>query len=316
LEYDGAIIDTAIHFVLKTDKPQTNIDNLRENVGESAVELLFRRYLSEKQIPHAMKSPVSFAAPDTYQVSLGGRRCIIVNRLVTRRNKISAFSQADNYLLNTDVVVLPGNQKDYYHDDDLFIFTYLAGVVTRSQQDLQKAYDSGQPLSLFISFPEKFSNPLTWGALGEIVLKADTTSPITIILSGLNSAREKIQNEIVLSPKSRTSLSGNKYYALNYMGTSAIPYGRIGVHASALGETVLIGQYQWGNLQIYGKRIYLAGYLSVGELEEKARYLHYEDKLGHQNSPGKTLTFPLNHLHPLNKLFEKAVSWEISKKNT
>ncbi|MEK6221993.1 MAG: hypothetical protein N2D54_07065, partial [Chloroflexota bacterium] len=61
LEYDGAIIDTAIHFVLQTDKPQRNIDALWENVGESAVELLFRRYLSEKQIPHAMKSPVSFA---------------------------------------------------------------------------------------------------------------------------------------------------------------------------------------------------------------------------------------------------------------
>jgi hypothetical protein len=315
LEYDGALIDSAIHFVLQTDSPFTDVDALRELVGESAVELLFRRYLSKNKIPHAMKAPVSFVTPDHYQVSMGGRRCIIVNRLVNRRKQISTFNQDDNYILNTDVVVLTHNQKDYYHDDDLYIFTYLAGVVTRSYQDLQKAHDAGQPLSLFSPFPEKFANPGTWGALGEIALKADTTSPIAITLIGLNSEREKIQDEIILPPLARTSLLGKKYYALKYLQTTAIPDGRIGVYTTGVGESHIISKNQWKNLQIYGKRIYLAGYLTMGELEKKARYLHNEDKLGHQNSPGKTLTFPLKHLHPLNKLFEKAVSWENSKKN-
>src|SRR5688500_3543570 len=50
-------------------------DRLRRIVAGVAVELAFRRYLSEQDIPFDVKGATPFTDPDHYDVSLGGRGC-------------------------------------------------------------------------------------------------------------------------------------------------------------------------------------------------------------------------------------------------
>src|SRR6266508_6746306 len=58
-------------------------DNLRRIVAEAAVELAFRRYLSEREIPFDVKGAPPFTDPERYDDSLAGRRCEIKSFLIS-----------------------------------------------------------------------------------------------------------------------------------------------------------------------------------------------------------------------------------------
>ena len=69
-------------------------DRLRRIVAGVAVELAFRRYLSEQEIPFDVKGATPFTEPDRYDVSLGGRRCDIKSFLITHREQISEMKHS------------------------------------------------------------------------------------------------------------------------------------------------------------------------------------------------------------------------------
>jgi hypothetical protein len=53
------------------------IGHLRQTVGEVAVELAFRRYLSQQAVPFHVLGMKPFTQPQRYDVLLGGHRCIL-----------------------------------------------------------------------------------------------------------------------------------------------------------------------------------------------------------------------------------------------
>src|SRR5512134_3160729 len=63
-------------------------DRMRRIVAGVAVELAFRRYLGEHEIPFDVKGATPFTDPDRYDVSLGGHRCDIKSFLITYREQI------------------------------------------------------------------------------------------------------------------------------------------------------------------------------------------------------------------------------------
>src|SRR5574342_1344797 len=64
-------------------------DRLRRIVAGVAVELAFRRYLSEQDIPFDVKGATPFTDPDRYDVSLGGHRCDVKSFLITHCRQIA-----------------------------------------------------------------------------------------------------------------------------------------------------------------------------------------------------------------------------------
>jgi len=52
-------------------------DRLRRIAAGVAVELAFRRYLADQNIPFDVKGATPITEPDRYDVALGGRRCDI-----------------------------------------------------------------------------------------------------------------------------------------------------------------------------------------------------------------------------------------------
>jgi hypothetical protein len=51
------------------------LDRMRRIVAGVAVELAFRRYLGEQEIPFDVLGSTPFTDPDRYDVALGGHRC-------------------------------------------------------------------------------------------------------------------------------------------------------------------------------------------------------------------------------------------------
>ena len=75
-------------------------DRIRRVVAEAAVELAFRRYLSQQDVPFDVKGGTPFTEPDKYNVSLGGHRCDIKSFLISHRDQISQMSSDPSTLLN------------------------------------------------------------------------------------------------------------------------------------------------------------------------------------------------------------------------
>src|SRR5512145_1397877 len=75
-------------------------ERLRRIVAGVAVELAFRRYLSEHEIPFDVMGATPFTDPDHYDVSFAGRRCDIKSFLISHREQIRAMKRNPQILLN------------------------------------------------------------------------------------------------------------------------------------------------------------------------------------------------------------------------
>ena len=85
-------------------------NSLRRVIAGVAVELAFRRYLSEQNIPFDVKGAAPFTGPDRYDVSLGGRRCDIKSFLISYRDQISEMKRNPEIVLNAPALV-PSDQN-------------------------------------------------------------------------------------------------------------------------------------------------------------------------------------------------------------
>ena len=84
----------------------SSYDRLRRIVAGVAVELAFRRYLAEHDIPFDVMGATPFTDPDRYDVSLGGRRCDIKSFLITYREQIAEMKRSPQSVLNAPALVL------------------------------------------------------------------------------------------------------------------------------------------------------------------------------------------------------------------
>ena len=113
-------------------------DRLRRTVAGVAVELAFRRYLAEQQIPFDVKSALPFTDPNQYDVSLGGRRCDIKSFFISYREQIAEMKRNPQVVLNAPALV-PSDQNvsDGNSNHDIYLFAFLSGLIAASQADLQ-----------------------------------------------------------------------------------------------------------------------------------------------------------------------------------
>ena len=88
-------------------------DRIRRVVAEAAVELAFRRYLSQQEIPFDVIGASPFTDPDKYNVSLGGHRCDIKSFLISHRDQIAQIRTDPSIILDTPALV----PSDYHNMD-------------------------------------------------------------------------------------------------------------------------------------------------------------------------------------------------------
>src|SRR6185436_14326211 len=109
-------------------------DRLRRIVAGVAVELAFRRHLSEQNVPFDVMGATPFTDPDRYDVSLGGRRCDIKSFLITYRTQISEMKRDPQVVLKAPALV-PSDQNaaEGRTDHDIYLFAFLPALVAASQ---------------------------------------------------------------------------------------------------------------------------------------------------------------------------------------
>ena len=286
-------------------------DRIRRVVAEAAVELAFRRYLSQQDVPFDVKGGTPFTEPDKYNVSLGGHRCDIKSFLISHRDQISQMSSDPSTMLNAPALVPSDHHAmDAHSDNDLYLFAFLSGLIAASQSDLKKAIETSQPHYLIHVMPDEWRNPFTWNPLGALVLKSESDEEIFVEVSGQDEGRGFI-TRVVNLPAQKRILVNDPFYSVSAVHVKYMPLARLGIHCSTYKETHVISQLDWGNIWFYGMDIYLAGFISCGEFRQRAKMIAPNSRVfQYHHTKTKNLAVPVSELKPLQELFARVREWD------
>jgi hypothetical protein len=279
-------------------------------VAGVAVELAFRRYLSENDIPYEVVGAVPFTDPERYDVSLGGHRCDIKSFLITHRDQITEMRKNPGVLLDAPALVASDQHAGEGHSDqDLYIFAFLAGLVAASQEDLKKAVAAGKPYYLVHAMPKEWCRPKTWRPLGPVTLKSESEAPLTVEIGGQDEGRGFLTRIVELPPRTRVTIA-ESFYAVASIHVQHPTEARLGIHSSQMKETHVIHPLDWGNIWVHGMEIFLAGYLSRDGFRRSAELIAQGTRVfQYEHTKTKNLAVKIAELRPLADLFARVREW-------
>jgi hypothetical protein len=293
-----------------------DFDHLRAGVVDKAVELAFRRLVTEEDIPHQLIESVIFSQPDTFDVAFGGRRCVLSGMVICRREEINRVHNDLDSLVKGMVYLRESRRSGATRDVDLYIFAFLTGLVTRSRQELQKALNASQPVHLIFPMTDDWAAPPQWDSLGTLTLKGDITAPVSMTLTGQDRHRGYLQSNVEVPSRERVQVEQD-FNTLNVLQTAMLPDGPVGVHSPRLNETLLVSPYQWGNVWVYGMRIFLVGYISQGDFYRQAESLPPGSRVpGDPSLDEEVSSIPASALKPMEDLFVRAENWAQQSKSS
>jgi hypothetical protein len=276
-------------------------------VTGAAVELAFRRHLSEQKIPFEVKGALPFTAHECYDVMLGGRRCEIKSFLISHREQIAQIQHDPELVLRAPALVASDQHAAEGHSPrDLYLFAFLTGRVTASWDELQKVIESKQPYTLVHVMPEAWNRPSKWSPLGKLVVKSEAEETQAIEIGGQDEGREMRSLLVELPPGRRLEISTG-FFSLSYVHTKTCCPARLGIHSPIRRETYLIGASEWGNIWVYGTDLLLAGYITRENFSRRASFVPTGSRVFQYNQTQvKNLAVPVSELRPLSELFEWA----------
>ena len=288
-------------------------DRLRRIVAGVAVELAFRRYLSEQNIPFDIKGATPFTDPDHYDVALGKRRCDIKSFLITHRQQISAIRRHPQLLLKAPALVPSDQHAGSSHSPhDLYLFAFLPALIAASQSELQQAMKSGQPHYLVHMMPDTWNRPSQWSPLGRLALKSESEETHVIEIGGQDTGRASRSLVVELPPRRRVEIESG-LFSVSHVHIQGCPTARIGIHSPARRETHVIGALEWSNIWVYGTDMVLAGYLTREEFSRRASFIQAGSRVFQYNTTNvKNLAVPVSDLKPFSELFERVRQWALA----
>jgi hypothetical protein len=290
-------------------------DRLRRIVAGVAVELAFRRHLSQRDVHYDVKGATPFTDPDRYDVSLGGHRCDVKSFLITRRDQIDSLRTHPELLLKAPALVpLDQYAADGHRDDDLYLFAFLSALTAASQADLGRALEAGQPAYLIHTMPRQWTRPQIWQPLGPLALKSESDETLTVEIGGQADGREFMTRAVELPPRTRVKVK-EPFFALSSIHVHKLPGARVGIHSPVMGEPYIIEPFGWGNIWVYGMEIILTGYIPREEFRRKSSLIQPGSRVfQYAKTRTKNLAVPVADLKPLGRLFEQVKVWESANK--
>ncbi len=289
----------------------SSFDRLRRIVAGVAVELAFRRYLSQQNIPFDIKGATPFTDPDRYDVSLGGHRCDLKSFLITHRDQITLLRRDLSPVLDAQALVpLDQYARDGQADNDLYLFAFLTGLIAASPDDMQKASDAGQPVYLIHTMPKAWTRPNNWIPLGRLALKSESDEMLRLEIGGQDSGREFVTRSVELPPHTRVEVDA-EFYSLAYAHVKSRPKARLGLHSPSQKETYVIESIAWSNIWVYGMDIYLTGWIARADFRRRAHLIREGSRVfQYDRTRSKNLAVSVSDLNPLPDLFERVREWE------
>lgn len=280
-------------------------ERLRRIVAGVAVELAFRRYLSEQEVPFDVLGATPFSEPDRYDIALGGRRCDLKSFLITHRAQISEMRRDPEIILHAPALV-PSDQNaaEGHSNRDLYLFAFFSGLIAPSNEETDRIVQEGNPCHLIHVMPDSWNRPVEWNPLGRLALKSEAEEMLSVEIGGQDAGRGMRSLEVQLPPRTRVQVDEG-FYSLAYIHVNSRPGARLGIHSPQLKETHIIEPPEWGNIWVYGLDILLAGYLTRGEFSRRASFIRQGARVfQYDRTRTKNLAVSVCDLKPLPEFLE------------
>lgn len=287
---------------------------LRKIVAEKAAILAFTRHLNKINLPYHFRSYTSFSDPSHYDITIGGRRCEIRSSQFFPRKLIRSIHKKPHQLLQAQAC-LPRDQFENMNKTgkDILIFAFLTSLITPNISTVKKAVSAGQPIFLLHIMPKKWAYPDQWQTLGELVVETNNPNLISLEISGQDKYR-RVETEYLTLKSKTPAIIHDHFYSIQYFGTTSLPEETIAVHSASFQETSRIKPTAWKNIWVYGMQIFFCGYITRDEFWEKATLLPGGSRaFQYVITTTENFSIPIQDLHPLNDLFERAKDWPRSQ---
>ncbi|MEN8241063.1 MAG: hypothetical protein ABFS17_04000 [Chloroflexota bacterium] len=291
--------------------PQLNsFDRIRLRAADNLAALAFLRCLTDNRVPHQFSTSPGFSDSAGYFPVIGGRTCIPVAQLISRRSLIRSLRKQPEQIIQREVYLPERTEWDVFGEEDLYVFAFTSALVTRSREAIKQAVNAREPLHLLYRMPAEWSLPELWSPLERLVLKTDLSESVTLTLHGQDGHQQYCEQQVWLEGRKRTAVS-SELFSIGALGIDRLPKGPVGIHNPASGETLLAGPYQWGNVWLYGIEIVFAGYIRRGDFHRQAVRPAISEAL-YANpclADERLLSLPVEGLKSLPDLFQRAAAW-------
>jgi len=287
------------------------IDEIREIVCESAIELAFRRYINLHQIPHAIYVEKLYTNPLRSEIAIGGRRCKLISKTLTQKRQIRNIRKSPEALMKEPATIREEVfSSDFITDNDILIFCYLNALITPNYQSIGSVSSANLPIFLVHTMPQKWSNPNKWARFEDLSIEGRTKREQYLGLTGLDDQRQILIEDITLSSNSQYSIQKN-FFTLSFIHTNTLPENQITLRNQTLGEYRSINPKNWMNIWIYGLEIIIAGYITLGEFRNVAEdSTIFSRIIDPRNSQIETCSIPIGKMHSIEELISRVKTWK------
>lgn len=280
-------------------------DRLRRNVATIAVELAFRRLLSQENIPFDVRISASFSERERFDVFLKDRRCGLKSFFISDRKQVLQVRADPAALLDAPALVpADAHAADGHAYNDLYVFAFVTGLTAASQPDLKKAAAKNLPHYLMHVMPKAWRQPVHWTPLGELTLKSESSEELILEVTGQDSGREVKRVTVSLPPRVKIKLDEG-FHSISALHVRRIPEARVGIHSSQFAQAHLVAPLDWDNLWVYGTDIFFAGYLSFEEFGQRAKMILPDSRVfQYSHTRSKNLAVPVAELKSMRRLLD------------
>jgi hypothetical protein len=291
---------------LALDRVQaSNLDlaPLRRLSAEIAADLSLRRYLAQEHISYKILDAEPFTHPDRNEIILGGRPCHVINTLIRRKEQIDRIEGNPAMLLPTPASLPEAaltSERWGYQDLLIFTFTLTKPKLARGASSIVQT--DGKTDYLIYILPKSWRNTrIEFATLGLEIQNA-SNGEVTLELGGQTSNRDFVSQFIRL-PSRQSVIAVQGFSRLAYLGTRHAPTATISLHDRRRQHSLHIPSDHWGNLEVDGVEIILAGYIEVGEFRRRAhRPRHSALPREIDGYPSQGPSIPIQDLLPLPEL--------------
>lgn len=247
-------------------------DRGRNIVSGIVMENALKRLLDYHNVEYDLLGATHWTKKDRYDVGIKGHRYDCKGFFIGEQEKILEIKKDKRWLLDCTALV-PEDQvaSRSLKDEDVYVFSFLAGTQMKHIGELYSMFAAGQERYLIHAFWDYdwHKNP-EWRSLGQLLLESKMNEKIRLQIGGQGKDRELIIEKIMLLPMSSKSTESQFYTAL-FVQTSDIPKGTLLVKSEIINKTERITVYDWGNIWVYDGLVYFTGYMSKGEFREKSK---------------------------------------------
>ncbi len=235
---------------------------LRRLIAAQVGALATVQFLAEHHIqPRVLGSEL--ALPTLVRLQWGARKGWLVPQWVASRRAIEALQQG---VWENPQALVPWRAREAlaFRRDELFLFV----AVLAWEAPRPHAAEGLHPVRPVFWMPRRWQHPSHEG-LGPLVVKAERA--LSLRMYGLDSAGREKQQAIALQQEQALHLS-SQWRALHALEAFAWPQGRLGIKRR-MHTPLIIAPRQWANLWLYGRAVWLLGFLTWRDFWKQARYL-------------------------------------------